>query len=273
MKFETELFYMLMRTFTRALYVSLLRCFPLSGIVRILPLLAIPFILCCVVEAQTPASSSGIVESTVFVVDSEPVSPLPDATIELKSPNTFQTESDSTGAYSFREVDPGAYTRVSVLCGKDLIREPFLLLMSDHIFDPARDAALLHQPPGKQEVRLAADRKIDAVFELDDATKVRLKAHLIVEIGKNLRGYNALNTGMFLCQPSLFLWLENALTNGNCSLSDGLRLMGQSRAFKGFDIGDRFWQDVDTSAALDYAREAVYAQPRSIRADERPAHV
>ena len=162
---------------------------------------------------------------------------------------------------------------VSVLCAKDLIRESFLLLMSDHIFDPATAAALLHQPLGNDEVILAVDRKIDAVFDLDDATKVRLEDDHIVEIGKNLRRYNALDTGMFLCQPSLFLWLESALTNGNCSLSDGLRLLAQNRAFRGFDIGDRFWQDVDTPAALDYVREAVYARPRSIGAGEGPAHV
>ena len=162
---------------------------------------------------------------------------------------------------------------VSVLCAKDLIRESFLLLMSDHIFDPATAAALLHQPLGNDEVILAVDRNIDAVFDLDDATKVRLEDDHIVEIGKNLRRYNALDTGMFLCQPSLFLWLESALTNGNCSLSDGLRLLAQNRAFRGFDIGDRFWQDVDTPAALDYVREAVYARPRSIGAGEGPAHV
>jgi 1L-myo-inositol 1-phosphate cytidylyltransferase len=162
---------------------------------------------------------------------------------------------------------------VSVLCAKDLIREPFLLLMSDHIFDPATAAAMVHQPLDKHEVILAVDRKIDEVFDLDDATKVRFEDDYIVEIGKNLRRYNALDTGMFLCQPSLFLWLESAMTNGTCSLSDGLRLMGQSRAFRGFDIGDRFWQDVDTPAALDYVSEDVCARPRSIRADERPAHV
>ena len=162
---------------------------------------------------------------------------------------------------------------VSVLCAEDLIRESFLLLMSDHIFDPATAAALLNQPLGKHEVLLAVDRNIDAVFDLDDATKVRLEGDHIVEIGKTLRRYDALDTGMFLCQPSLFGWLESAMTNGNCSLSEGLRLMGQSRTFRGFDIGDRFWQDVDTPAALDYVREAVYTMPRSGRAGDRPAHV
>jgi choline kinase len=162
---------------------------------------------------------------------------------------------------------------VSVLCAKDLIHESFLLLMSDHVFDPATAAALLRQPLGEHEALLAVDRNIDAVFDLDDATKVRLDDDHIVEIGKNLKRYDALDTGMFHCQPSLFPWLESAMTNGNCSLSEGLRLMAQSRVFRGFDIGDRFWQDVDTPAALDYVGEAVYALPRSILAGDGPAHV
>jgi choline kinase len=162
---------------------------------------------------------------------------------------------------------------ISVLRAKELIHEPFLLLMADHIFDPTTAEALLVQSLGKDEVILAVDRKINAVFDLDDATKVKLEGDRIVDIGKNLRRYDALDTGMFLCQPSLFQWLESALTNGNCSLSDGLRLMGQSRVFKGFDVGDAHWQDVDTPAALDYADEFSLMQPWPISRDAGPTDV
>ena len=33
---------------------------------------------------------------------------------------------------------------------------------------------------------------------------------------------------MFHCDPVLFHWLERAMKNGNCSLSDGMRLMAQT---------------------------------------------
>ena len=121
---------------------------------------------------------------------------------------------------------------VSVLCAKDLIHEPFLLLMADHIFEPATASALLRQPLGRNEVILGVDRKVESVFDLDDATKVRLEGDRIVDIGKNLERYNALDTGMFLCQPVLFDWLERAMVDGNCSLSDGLRVMARNRTFK-----------------------------------------
>jgi choline kinase len=161
---------------------------------------------------------------------------------------------------------------VSALCAQDLIHEPFLLLMADHIFEPATASALLRQPLGRNEVILGVDRKIESVFDLDDATKVRVEGDCIVEIGKNLRRYNALDTGMFLCQPALFQWLESAMIDGNCSLSDGLRAMGQSRTFKSFDIGGAYWQDVDTPAAFDYARNSSFIHSGPMRQAARPGY-
>jgi choline kinase len=144
---------------------------------------------------------------------------------------------------------------ISVLCASKVIHENFLLLMADHVFETATARSLLRQPLGKKEVILAVDRNIGAIFDIDDATKVRLEQDRIVEIGKMLRNYNALDTGMFLCSEALFGWLEKAAVNGNCSLSDGLRLMAAEGKFKGSDIGDAHWQDVDTPEALDYVTQ------------------
>lgn len=149
---------------------------------------------------------------------------------------------------------------MSVLCAKRVIYENFLLLMADHLFEPETARALLRQPLAKEEVILGVDSNISRVFDIDDATKVRLDQDRILEIGKSLRDYNALDTGMFLCCPALFGWLETAARNGNCSLSDGLRLMAQNGTFKGFNIGDAQWQDVDTPAALDYAQHIITPQ-------------
>lgn len=146
---------------------------------------------------------------------------------------------------------------ISVLCARKAIHENFLLLMADHVFEPETARCLLGEPMGADEVILGVDTNINRVFDIDDATKVRLDGNRIVEIGKTLRNYNALDTGMFHCSPALFDWLEMAAVNGNCSLSDGLRLMAQKGSFKGFDIGEAQWQDCDTPAALDYAQEII----------------
>jgi choline kinase len=146
---------------------------------------------------------------------------------------------------------------VSALAAKDELRNPFLLLMSDHIFEPKTAKALMEQPLVEGEVILAVDHNLDGVFDLDDATKVKCETDHIVDIGKDLARYDALDTGMFLCSPALFLRLEAAKKDGDCSLSDGMRQLAREQKLKAFDIGDAHWQDVDSPEALAHA-ESVF---------------
>jgi choline kinase len=141
---------------------------------------------------------------------------------------------------------------VSALVAKAEFNQPFLLLMSDHIFETKTAKALMRQPVADDEVILAVDTKLDHIFDLDDATKVRCEGNHVVEIGKHLSRYNALDTGMFLCSPALFSSLESAEENGDCSLSDGMLNLAQRRKLQAFDIGGGHWQDVDSPQALGY---------------------
>jgi 1L-myo-inositol 1-phosphate cytidylyltransferase len=144
---------------------------------------------------------------------------------------------------------------VSALTAKDELRNPFLLLMSDHIFEPRTAKALAQQPLADDEVILAVDRNVDGVFDLDDATKVKCEADHIVDIGKDIAHYDALDTGMFLCSAALFDRLESAKRDGNCSLSDGMRQLAREQKLRAFDIGDAHWHDVDSPEALAYAED------------------
>jgi choline kinase len=146
---------------------------------------------------------------------------------------------------------------ISVLKAKGEIYEKFLLLMADHIFEPQTAEALMQQQLAPGEVILAVDPNIDRVFDLDDATKVRRDGDRIVDIGKEIANYDALDTGMFLCNPGLFDKLESATKDGNCSLSDGMRQLARERNLRAFEIGEAHWQDVDTPEALAHA-ESIY---------------
>lgn len=64
-------------------------------------------------------------------------------------------------------------------------------------FEPKTAEALLQQTLGDDEVILAVDHSVDCVFDLDDATKVKCEGNHIVEIGKKLARYEALDTGIF----------------------------------------------------------------------------
>jgi len=147
---------------------------------------------------------------------------------------------------------------VSVLKARHLITEPFLLLMSDHIFESGTAAALLQQHVDKDGAILAVDRKLDCIFDMDDATKVRCIEDYIIDIGKQLTRYEAVDTGMFVCTPALFSSLEQAMMNGDCSLSDGMRILAAGRKLRAFDIGDAIWQDVDTPEALAYGSHILF---------------
>jgi len=146
---------------------------------------------------------------------------------------------------------------ISALKARDVIRENFLLLMSDHIFEPDTAKFLLQQQLASDEVILAVDPNIDRIFDLDDATKVRRDGDRIVDIGKEIAHYDALDTGMFLCSPALFDRLESATIDGNCSLSDGMRQLAAERRLRALEIGEASWQDVDTPEALAHA-EGVF---------------
>jgi choline kinase len=142
---------------------------------------------------------------------------------------------------------------ISALKAKDAIDGNFLLLMADHIFEARTARLLMAQPLASGEVILAVDSRVNRVFDLDDATKVRRDGANIVDIGKEIPDYDALDTGMFLCTPALFNTLESAVTNGDCSLSDAMCRLAAQRRFRALDIGDAAWQDVDTPEALAHA--------------------
>jgi len=81
------------------------------------------------------------------------------------------------------------------------------------------------------------------------------------------------STTPLYAQLLMTLRLESAKKNGNCSLSDGMRKLGQAAKLRAFDIGDATWQDVDTPEALAYA-ETVFDQYFWQAAEaERFAHV
>ncbi|MEP7071692.1 MAG: NTP transferase domain-containing protein [Verrucomicrobiota bacterium] len=143
---------------------------------------------------------------------------------------------------------------ISVLAAASEVRAPFLLTMSDHLFDPAILDSLLR---GSVDdcLNLAIDRKVGAIFDLDDAMKVETSGDRIVAIGKDLPRYDAIDTGVFICPPSLFHYLEAAKQNGDCSLADGVRAMAREGAARVVDIGAAWWQDIDTPTMLAWAEE------------------
>lgn len=151
---------------------------------------------------------------------------------------------------------------VSVLKAKSLLKDDFVLLMADHLFQARTLARFIRRRPAPGEVVLAVDRKIDRVYDIDDATKVQLNGTLILDIGKKLKSYNAIDTGMFMCSPVVFSALEASMKDGDCSLSDGMRWLIERNKLRFFDIKDSWWLDVDTPGALRQAERDLFKNLR-----------
>jgi 1L-myo-inositol 1-phosphate cytidylyltransferase len=143
---------------------------------------------------------------------------------------------------------------VSLLTVAGKVRAPFFLAMGDHLFEASILDRLLAQAD-LSRLNLAVDRKIDSIFDLEDAMKVQTKDGFVSAIGKNLSGYDAIDTGIFLCPETIFDYLGRARHEGDCSLADGVRLMAEDGNVRVIDIGDAWWQDVDTPAMLARAEQ------------------
>ena len=145
---------------------------------------------------------------------------------------------------------------ISLLCAAPFLATSFLLLMGDHLFERAALHEFVRRAQ-REDLNLAIDRKIESIYDLDDAMKVQTHDDRVVAIGKNLETYDAIDTGLFLCPPEIFRYLEAAKQNGDCSLADGVRLMAGQNKVYAVDIGNAWWQDVDNAAMLRQAEEAA----------------
>ena len=145
---------------------------------------------------------------------------------------------------------------VSLLCAVGRVRAPFFLAMGDHLFETSILNRLVAEGD-PSHLNLAIDRKIDSIFDLDDAMKVQAEGEVVVAIGKTLGNYNAIDTGIFLCPEISFDYLHRALRHDDCSLADGVRLMASDGKVRGIDIGEAWWQDVDTPEMLAQAEEKM----------------
>jgi len=134
----------------------------------------------------------------------------------------------------------------SVVAGAARIPGDYLLMMSDHLFDPAIVAALIAAP--QAPLILAVDRDLtDPLLDMDDATKVETgPGGVIVRIGKLLEHFDAIDTGLFRATPLL----AEAIGRGGGSLSEGVQRLADKGEAVVLDVTGQFWLDVDDPATL-----------------------
>ncbi|MBC8174046.1 MAG: CDP-alcohol phosphatidyltransferase family protein [Candidatus Marinimicrobia bacterium] len=155
---------------------------------------------------------------------------------------------------------------VSVLKAKKSLNENFVLLMSDHIFDDRILKELINYDT-KSSVVLAIDRRKPL---LGDTKVLEKEGRKIADIGKNIEESNCIDTGIFLCSPKIFHYIEETVKEGKTELAHGIAKAAKNKDAKIFDITQiesyaskmrkeikPWWIDIDTEKDLIKAKEMI----------------
>ncbi len=147
---------------------------------------------------------------------------------------------------------------LSVLKARDVLQEPFLLLMADHLFDPELVRALTTHSLSDGEVALVVDSDIhNPLIDMDDVTRVRVDGGNICDIGKGMTDFNGFDTGIFLCSSAIFEALEHSREkDGDTTLSGAIRVLAEDGRAKAIS-SNSFWIDVDDPTAFRKAEKAL----------------
>lgn len=145
---------------------------------------------------------------------------------------------------------------ISVLKAKQYLNEPFLLMMGDHIFDPEIARLLIRQSSVNEGLLLAVDEDLENPFiDMDDVTRVWVQENRIQKIGKGMDPFNCFDTGVFLCEPTIFAAIEKSAKEGDDSLSGGVRYLAKQGKANAVFINGLFWCDIDDPENFKQAEE------------------
>jgi 1L-myo-inositol 1-phosphate cytidylyltransferase len=135
--------------------------------------------------------------------------------------------------------------------------EPFALMMGDHVFEPDALRVLLRSPLKRDEALVGIDPFTTDPEIVSEATKVRMQNGRITAIGKDVDPFDALDTGLFVCQSSIFDALDASCREGDSTLSGGVRRLAARGLVRGIEIGSSRWCDIDTKDDLAMAEEML----------------
>jgi len=151
---------------------------------------------------------------------------------------------------------------LSVLKAKEHLDGPFFLLMGDHLFEPPVLHQLSRRPERRGEITLAVDSDTsNTIVDPGDVTRVHMENGKVLDIGKGLSTFNGFDSGIFLCTPVIFEGLERCIKlHGDTSLTGGVRCLAQEGKVNVFDMGGKFWLDVDDPKDVSIAERALLDQ-------------
>ena len=144
---------------------------------------------------------------------------------------------------------------VSVLAAAPYVRGRALLVMSDHLVEPALYRRVAAAAASPDVTLLGIDRRLGHPWvDEEDVTRVATEGDRITAIGKLIPAYDAYDTGVFNVGRSLF---DTLAVLPQPSLSDGMRLLASDGLAIAVDCGTANWLDVDDPRAFRIAEDWV----------------
>lgn len=124
----------------------------------------------------------------------------------------------------------------------------FILSMSDHIVSLTALDRIVKQD--SQHNLLLVDPRIAEIYDIDDATKVELQERKIINIGKEIEKYNAVDCGIFKLTNRYFAAMRKALESGQDSISAAINELIKDGDMEAVLMNaSEKWIDIDTPDA------------------------
>jgi len=148
----------------------------------------------------------------------------------------------------------------SIWAARDAVADArgFLLAMGDHLVEPSMVAATAAGAGAR--CRLAVDRAAPGDPRAAEATLARVRDGRVVDLGKGLRDWNALDTGLFWCTPQLFDAMTPQLRDGEAGAV--FAALARAGRLDAVDVTGSRWIDVDTEDDLRAAEAMMGAHGR-----------
>ncbi len=135
----------------------------------------------------------------------------------------------------------------SLLTAKRFVAGRFLLTMADHLVDPQ----IYRRAVGASGAALCVDYRPTLRSQLTDATRVWVEHGFVRRIGKDLKEWNGVDTGVFSLTPTIFAALETLNKQTMLSLTEGVSTMiAAGEPLQALDVSGLCWSDIDTSDDL-----------------------
>ncbi len=142
---------------------------------------------------------------------------------------------------------------ISVLAAENLVGEEFLLVMGDHLFE----AKMVNEISShRSDLTVCVDSDAQNI-DLQEATKVLVEGRRLANIGKGLKRFNAVDTGLFLCRKKIFPTLKRSIQEGYEEWSEFVRRFAREDRVETIDLPGSHWIDIDTADDLGRARSVL----------------